>query len=85
MRKGPERTIPDLPPFIKSSAKDFIWGCLNGDDFACAIHSAYCEVVHWRRNLFLVQSGSVGKAFVRELTRLFKAYAQASALELVPF
>ena len=83
--KEPERTIPDLPPFIKSSTKDFIWGCLNGDDFACAIHSAYCEVVHWRRNLFLVPSGSVGKAFVRELTRLFNAYAQASALESVAF
>ena len=37
--------VPDLPSFRESSAKDFTWGCLDGDDFASAIHRAYCEAV----------------------------------------
>ena len=39
--------------------------------------------MHWRRNLFKVPSGKAGKAFVRELTRLFQAYADGSSLESV--
>ena len=42
---------------------------------------AYDEVVHWRRNSFLLPSGSTGKEFVRELRLLFNAYTQQSALE----
>ena len=48
-----------------------------------AITAAYTEVVHWNRNLFLVPSGNAGKDFVTELARLFRSYAEASALESV--
>ena len=43
----------------------------------------YDEIVQWKRNLFKVPSGNAGKAFVRELTRMFNAYAEGSALECV--
>jgi len=39
------------------------------------------EAVHWRRNLFNIPSGKVEVAFVNELSRLFWAYAESSALE----
>ena len=71
----------DLPPFRPAAKPDFQWGSLNGEEFAHAIHCAYMEVVHWRRNVFLVPSGRVGKQFIRELTSLFNAYASGSALE----
>ena len=58
-----------------------MWNQLDGAEFVKSIHAAYNECVHWRRNAFLVPSGSVGKQFVKELTRLFDAYAQGSALE----
>ena len=74
--------VPELPMFRASTTCNFTWGDLNGTDFTSTIHCAYCEVAHWRRNIFLVPSGAIGKQFVRELTRLFNAYAQASALEL---
>ena len=45
------------------------------------ITSAYAEIAHWRRNVFLVPSGKAGKDFVKEITRLFSAYADASAME----
>ena len=44
---------------------------------------AYSEVVHWRKNTFLAPYGNAGKSFVSELSRLYKAYADGSALEAV--
>ena len=47
------------------------------------IDHAYAETVHWRRNLFKIPSGRVGKAFVSEMGHLFRAYAQNSLLEQI--
>ena len=33
------------------------------------------EVVHWRRNIFMIPSGKAGKSFVRELATLYQADA----------
>ena len=44
---------------------------------------AYSVVVHWRRNVFAVPSGKAGTGFVSELSRLFLAYAEGSALESI--
>ena len=68
---------PDLQP------PNFSWGSCCGEVFCTRINSAYEEVVHWRRNLFQVPSGSAGKAFVSELARLFQAYADSSSLECI--
>ena len=43
--------------------------------------AAYSEAVHWKRNIFLVPSGSVGKEFIQEMARIFEAYAEGSQLE----
>ena len=75
--------MQDLPRFSEGARRDFTWGRLSGEDFAETIHNAYSEMVHWRRSVFLVPTGKVGKQFVKELTRLFNAYAQSSALESV--
>lgn len=60
---------------------NFSWGELDGTEFACHLDRAYDEIVHWRRNIFSVPSGSEGKEFVHELARLFQAWADASALQ----
>ena len=62
---------------------NFTWGSYNGKVFCTSINLAYEEVVHWRRNLFQVPSGSSGRAFVSELARLFQAYADSSSLECI--
>ena len=61
----------------------FRWGEIEGEAFAQAIQESYKEVVHWRRNLFKTPSGQASKSFVRELTRMFQAYADISPLEIV--
>ena len=45
------------------------------------INEAYDVVVQWKRNIFLVPSGKVGKAFVSEITCLVRGYAEATAFE----
>ena len=61
----------------------FRWGDVEGVVFACDIQNCYKEIVHWKRNIFKVPLGRAGKSFIRELVRLFQAYADASALESV--
>ena len=73
----------DLPDYTPVVPPKFRWGNIDGAEFARAIRMAYDEVAHWRRNVFLLPTGNAGKEFVRELTRLFNAYTQRSALESV--
>ena len=72
-----------LPPFCAMSAPSFVWGELDGAVFVQQVSSAYDVVVHWHRNLFLVPFGKVGKAFVKELSKLFTAYGEGGAMECV--
>ena len=37
---------------------NFVWGDVDGLTFSRLINDAYEEVVHWRRNIFLVPSGT---------------------------
>lgn len=71
----------ELPPFSAVHEPQCDWGNLDGASFSQAIHAAHAEVVHWRRNIFLVPSGEQGKGFVTELARLFQAYAEGSSWE----
>ena len=44
---------------------------------------AYNTVVHWKHNPFRVPFGNVGKQFVSELARLYKAFATSSSMESI--
>ena len=72
-----------LPPFSVMSDPSFMWNDTHGADFVQQISSAYDVAVHWRRNLFLVPFGRVGKVFVVELAKLFTAYGEGGALECI--
>ena len=61
----------------------FHGGGANGMAFGRALNRIYDEIVHWNRNLFKIPSGKAGTAFVRELSRMFRAFADSSALESV--
>ena len=69
------------PPFTPVQSPNFCWGNKDGEAFTHSINLCYEEIAHWRRNLFKVPSGKAGKAFVLEVTRMFQAYANTSALE----
>ena len=81
--EAPPRDLYCLPVYELCHSPNFIWGDMDEDTFSRTIKTACKEVVHWRRNLLKVPSGKTGKAFVRELARLFQAYAEGSAMESV--
>ena len=73
-----------LPNFVHCARPNFQWS--ERVDAACFIESikaAYKEMITWRRNIFSVPSGKMGLAFVSEVSRLFKCYAESSALESI--
>ena len=47
------------------------------------IDEAYNDIIHWKRNIFLLPSGATGKAFIREITRLLQAFAEGSVMECI--
>lgn len=75
--------VEDLPSYTSSQNTSFTWHEIDGIDFIHMIDSTYSEVIHWRRNLFKVPSGKSGKAFVREMARLFSSYGEGSAMESI--
>ena len=77
---GTRLTLP-LP--VPSAETRFVWGEHSSAEFVKLIEDAYCETIHWRKNYFPVPLGSPGKAFVSELARLFRAYTENSALEII--
>ena len=77
------QTVCELPPYEDATAPNFVWGEMDGESFAHSIDCCYAEIVHWRRNLFKVPSGKSGKLFVREISRLFRAFGDGSAMESV--
>ena len=78
-----EMKVSDLPPYSLATSPNFMWGRIDGESFTHTISCCHAEIVHWKRNLFKVPSGKAGSAFTGELARLFRAYGESSAMELV--
>ena len=76
-------SLPSLPTPIPMSEATFIWGELDPVSACSSLSTIYSEIVHWRKNYFMVPYGQSGKAFVSELSRLFRAFADGSALESI--
>ena len=51
--------------------------------FTNSLNSVYAEAIHWRKNLFRVPYGRVGKDFVFELAKLYHTFANGSAFESI--
>ena len=76
-------TLPPLPTPTPLANPSFVWGPLDAESFIHSVTCAYSEVVHWRKNTFTVPYGNAGKRFVTELSTLYRAYAEGSALECI--
>ena len=59
---------------------DFIWGEMSADIFIRDLNFIYEKTVYWKKNIFKLPSGSTGKKFIRECTRLIKSWTSKSAL-----
>jgi len=59
---------------------NFMWGDKTGAEFTQELEAAYNKIVCYRQNLFKLPSGKAGKDFIRENTRLMRAWNSKSAL-----
>ena len=57
-----------------------VGGSYSLADIDLIINAMYDEIVHWRKNLFLMPSGKVGKLFIRETTHLLDSWTNESFL-----
>ena len=74
---------PPLPPVSPMPKRSFRWGEYDAEYIIHSLDEIYSEVVHWKKNTFLVPFGNAGKGLVLELSRLFRAYAEGSTLESI--
>ena len=70
---------PDIhvPPIQATPA---VWGNHSAEDVKMIINAIYEECVKWKKNLFLLPSGRIGKDFVDEMTRLIHEWINDSPL-----
>ena len=57
-----------------------VWGSHSLADIQLIVNATYDEIVHWRKNIFLLPSGKAGKQFIRETTRLLDIWTKESVL-----
>ena len=74
-----DQCVPGKLPFYnRVNQPDLVkWGKGNGVVITVstnAINEAYNEVVYWRKNLFLIPYGKIGKDFIDKLTLLISAW-----------
>ena len=57
------------------------------NSFRKDLTDAYEKIVHWNRNLFMMQSGksAAEKKYIQEITRLLKPWIQDSPLKTITF
>ena len=64
-----------------SNVPTFKWGDVSGNKFSNDLNFIYDKIVYWKKNLFLLPSGSVGKSFIREMTRLVNSWIKDSPIK----
>ena len=60
--------------------KIVIWGDLSIEDVNQVVNATYEECVKWKRNLFMLPSGKIGKDYIDECIRLIHEWVNNSPL-----
>ena len=61
----------------------YFWNDVRETVFEKDLSDAYEKIVHWKRNLFMIPSGVVGKKYIEEITRLLKLWIHDSPLKSI--
>ena len=68
-----------------NTQEQFFWGEKKRSDFTNSLNEVYERIVFWRKNLFLLASGSSRKRFIRESTRLIHSWIDATPMKEIAF
>ncbi len=58
-------------------------GVLRGNEITEAVNHAYQNITKWRRNLFLVPTGKIGREFIDEVAKTITLFTSGSQMESV--
>ena len=72
MKVPPNIPIPSI--FVTVQPQNISWGNSKLSEFEQNIKSCYKEIVKWKKNLFLLPTGRVGKEFILEMKRLIDLF-----------
>ena len=61
----------------------YFWNEVRGTVFEIDLPDAYENIVHWKRNLFMMPSCAAGKKYIEEIARLLKLWFQDSSLKTI--
>ena len=61
----------------------YFWNDVRETVFEKDLSDAYEKIVHWKRSLFMIPSGAVGKKYIEEITRLLKLWIHDSPLKSI--
>ena len=61
--------------------KSYTWGNYFSHVFEANVSTVYKQVVHWKKNLFLLPSGKAGKQYIDETIKLLNERLQESPLK----
>ena len=70
---------------INISKNHYKWGDYDGHVFEKSLNVIYDIIVYWKKNLFMLPTGGAGKDYIDEITRLFNASIQDSAMKHITF
>lgn len=61
------------------------WGSFDDKMFEKTLSDVYEKTVYWRKNLFLLPTGTAGKRYIDEITRLMNDWLDNTALKNISF
>ena len=80
-----QATQDEILPFLVSGRPDYESSTPAPSALCRVVADCYEELVQWKRNNFLIPSGSAGKAFMDEVAGLFQSYADNDTIAPIAF
>ena len=79
-----DQSLPVFQP-AKEIPATISWGSFKGQEITDQLHVMYNRIVSWKRNIFKIPSGALGKAFIGEITRLLDLWINKTSMESIAF
>ena len=73
-----QNTVENLNIGPVLSGNNFLWGTKSGIEYSRDLDVVYQKIVSFRQNQYKLPSGSAGKEFIMEMTRLIRAWNSKS-------
>ena len=70
---------------MSAPQNSYTWGNYPSHVFEAHVSTVYKQVVYWKKNLFLLQSGKAGKQYIDETTKLMNEWLPESPVKDIAF